>query len=130
MPEFSALSKKRLETCDPRIIYLCTDAIKIMDFTVVCGHRTNEEQDKLYAQGRTNQGRIVTYKRGGESIHNTFPSLAIDLAPWPIDWNNIAAFGALAGIIKTLAWQRGIQIQWGGDWPNFKDYPHFQLKES
>ena len=82
MPQFSNTSRERLLSCDSRLIAVCSDAIAFFDFTVVCGHRTDEEQDLLFAQGRIMDGPIVTYKRGGESIHNTMPSRAIDLAPW------------------------------------------------
>ena len=128
MPSFSTRSAERLETCDGRMIEIAYEAIKFFDFTVICGHRTNEEQDELYAQGRTKPGRIITYKKGGESIHNTYPSLAVDLAPYPIDWSNITKFGEMAGIIKYIAWKKNIPIQWGGDWMTFKDYPHFQIR--
>ena len=127
MPVFSRTSTSRLETCDRRIIELCREAIKVVDFSVLCGHRTNEEQNELYAQGRTKPGKIVTHKRGGESIHNTSPSRAIDLAPYPIDWDDLVRFGELAGVLKAIAHDMQIPLQWGGDWSNFKDYPHFQL---
>jgi peptidoglycan L-alanyl-D-glutamate endopeptidase CwlK len=129
MPEFSATSRQRLETCDRRLITLCREAILVVDFTVLYGHRSNEEQDELYAQGRTKPGNIVTNKKGGESIHNTFPSRAVDLAPWPIDWNDLTRFGELAGVMKAIAHDMMIPLQWGGDWPNFKDYVHFQISE-
>ena len=127
MPSFSTASCERLDTCSGDIIAICNEAIKFIDFTVVCGHRTDHEQDELYAQGRTAPGRIITYKRGGESIHNARPSLALDFAPYPIDWTNIVRFGEVAGIMKYIAWKKGIKLQWGGDWPNFKDYPHIQI---
>jgi len=127
MPHFSTASNDRLYTCDDRIIVVCEEAIRFIDFTVVCGHRSDDEQDELYAQGRTAPGRIITHKRGGESIHNTYPSRALDFAPYPIDWSNIVRFGEVAGIMKYIAWQNGLNLQWGGDWPNFKDYPHIQI---
>ena len=127
MPYFSETSRGRLYTCDRRIITICEHAIQFIDFTVVCGHRNDAEQDALYAQGRTAPGRIITYKSGGESIHNTDPSRALDFAPYPIDWSNIVRFGEVAGIMKYIAWQNGLDLQWGGDWPNFKDYPHIQI---
>lgn len=128
MPSFSRKSRDRLSTCDERIQKVCKEAIKFFDFSVIYGHRTIEEQDELYAQGRTKPGRIVTWKQGGESVHNTYPSLAVDLAPWPIDWSDTVRFGELAGIIKYVAWQMGVDMTWGGDWPNFKDYPHYQTR--
>jgi peptidoglycan L-alanyl-D-glutamate endopeptidase CwlK len=133
MPQFSRISRERLLSCDSRLIAVCSDAIAFFDFSVVCGHRTNEEQDLLFAQGRITRGPIVTYKRGGESIHNTMPSRAIDLAPWVsgrgIVWDEPVLFGELAGVIMYCAWKRRIDITWGGHWMSFKDYPHFQTNE-
>ena len=131
MPFFSATSRERLLSCDSRLIAVCSDAIDFFDFTVVCGNRTDEEQDILFAQGRITDGPIVTYKRGGESIHNTMPSRAIDLAPWVsgrgIVWDDVGLFGELAGVILYAAWKRGIWISWGGHWTSFVDRPHFQV---
>jgi peptidoglycan L-alanyl-D-glutamate endopeptidase CwlK len=127
MPSFSRASRERLDTCDDRIIDICEEAIKFIDFTVVCGHRTVDEQNELYAQGRTRPGRIITYKRGGDSVHNTWPTRALDFAPYPIDWSDIVRFGEVAGIMKYIAWQKHFKLQWGGDWPNFRDYPHIQV---
>ena len=130
MPQFSRISRERLLSCDSRLIAVCSDAIDFFDFSVVSGHRTNEEQDILYAQGRVTDGAIVTYKRGGESIHNTNPSRAIDLAPWVpgrgIVWDDEVLFGELAGVILYAAWKRDVDLTWGGKWQSFKDYPHFQ----
>ena len=129
MPTFGRRSIECLNTCDDRLVYIAHEAIKVIDFSVICGHRTNEEQDALYAQGRTEPGRIITFKRGGESIHNTWPSSAMDFAPYPIDWSDLVRFGVVAGVMKHIAWQEGLDMfEWGGDWPNFKDYPHVQLR--
>ena len=130
MPSFSETSRRRLLTCDSRLIAVCSDAIAFFDFSVVCGHRSNEEQDLLYAQGRVTDGPIVTYKRGGESIHNTDPSRAVDLAPWVqgrgIVWDDVGLFHELAGVIRYCGHLRGIVVNWGGKWKTFKDLPHFE----
>lgn len=86
------------------------------------GYRSKEEQDALYAQGRSKPGKIVTNARGGDSYHNY--GLAIDFAlmtpdgsiSWEVNdkWRRVAAIG------KSLG------FEWGGDWDSFKDYPHFQ----
>ena len=95
--------------------------------------QVSKEQDLLFAQGRVTDGPIVTYKRGGESIHNTMPSRAIDLAPWVpgrgIAWDDEVLFGEMAGVIMYCAWKRSIPIEWGGHWSSFKDRPHFQVPE-
>lgn len=87
------------------------------------GLRTFEEQDKLYAKGRTTSGKIVTYARGGYSNHNY--GLAFDVVPlrngkpdWDASretWNIIGDEGKRVG------------LEWGGTWKKLVDLPHFQL---
>lgn len=129
MPHFGSASRQRLLTCDSRLISVCSELIQYFDFSVISGHRSNEEQDAIFAQGRTAPGRIVTYKRGGESIHNTSPSRAIDIAPYRggVVWDDEGLFHEMAGALLYIAALKGIEISWGGHWPNFKDRPHFQV---
>lgn len=130
MPSFGAKSLKKLNTCHPDIIKVMNEAIKHMDFTVLYGTRTVAEQQALYAQGRTKPGAIVTNKDGvnKKSKHNYLPSLAIDIAPWPIDWNDIERFKELSEVVKKAAKDMGVAIQWGGDWETLKDWPHWEIK--
>jgi hypothetical protein len=63
------------------------------------------------------------------------PSRAVDVAPYPIDWNDFKRFYHFAGIVRAVAHQRGVKIRWGGDWDSdfdfkderFLDLPHFEL---
>ncbi len=91
--------------------------------------RTNQEQNDLYAIGRTKPGKKVTNAKGGQSYHNY--GMAVDIvliidgktASWDTkgdfdndgksDWQEVVA------IFKRYGWE------WGGDW-KFTDYPHFQ----
>ncbi|MBL0351134.1 MAG: hypothetical protein IPP68_12320 [Elusimicrobia bacterium] len=52
------------------------------DLILTCTHRTVAEQQRLYAQGRTTKGNIVTWVDGikKKSNHNSYPSKAIDVA--------------------------------------------------
>lgn len=79
-----------------------------------------EYQDKLYTQGRTAPGDVVTKAKGGQSLHNW--RLAIDVVPivdgkavWKdmALWDKIGAIGTKLGMV------------WGG---TFGDKPHFQKK--
>ena len=97
--------------------------------------RSFQEQDQLYAQGRTQMfdrsGKrlgIVTNAKGGQSIHNY--GLALDIvlidnvsAYWDIvkdyDDDSVPDWMEIVNIFKENGWE------WGGDW-NFKDLPHFQ----
>lgn len=80
------------------------------------GLRTVEEQNDLYAQGRTKPGEIVTSAKGGQSYHNY--GLAIDLAEmkdgkpnWKFDYKKLVPF-----MRKGMEW---------GD-RGYVDKPHFQ----
>jgi hypothetical protein len=97
------------------------EAIQIVDFTVLEGKRGKERQNKLYEEGRSQ----LQYP---DSKHNNDPPLAVDLAPYPIDWDNIERFQHLAGVILEVADKLNIELEWGGNWDSFKDYPHFELK--
>ena len=137
MPSFSKKSKAILATCDPDIQAVLNLAITRTDFTVLYGTRTEEEQFKLFKIGRklvkgvwTIIGKTVTNLDGKvkKSKHNYSPSLAVDVAPYPIDWDDISRFKRLASIIKECAEELDIEIVWGGDW-KMRDYPHFEIKD-
>jgi len=119
MPSFSKKSLERLNTCNPQLIDLLKEVIKEYDFVVLCGHRGEEEQNKAFKDG-------FSKLKFPKSKHNTNPSKAVDIAPYPIDWNNLERFKELAIIVKKIAIQKNIKIQWGGDW-KMRDYPHFEL---
>lgn len=103
---------------------------------VVQGLRTIEEQNDLYAQGRTKPGKIITKARGGKSFHNY--GLAIDFALL-YDKDNNGSFEELSWDInkdfdKNMKkdWDEVVEQfeakgwEWGGKWRTFKDYPHVQ----
>jgi peptidoglycan L-alanyl-D-glutamate endopeptidase CwlK len=91
--------------------------------------RTIEEQNALYAQGRTMPGKIVTNAKGGESNHNY--GIAIDICIL-IDKDNNGTFETVDWDINSMHFQRVKDyfkkqgLLWGGDWKSFKDYPHFE----
>ncbi len=89
---------------------------------VISGSRTYAEQNELYAQGRTKPGQIVTKARGGHSWHNF--GLAFDIGIFSSDskiyYGDSASYAMCGQIGKELG------LQWGGDWQDFQDEPHFQ----
>lgn len=90
---------------------------------LTCTFRSNEEQHKLYAQGRTAPGKIVTQIRENGK-HNVYPSRAFDIAfkkEGKLDWSPIH-FKRFAGLVSDLF----DGVKWGGDWVKFKDLPHFE----
>ena len=120
MTGFSTLSKDKLSTCHPILQEICHDLIKKIDFTVICGYRNKEDQDKYFEIG-------ASKLKFPNSKHNTIPSLAIDIAPYPINWNNHVAFKELATEFKKIANNKGVKVIWGGDWEHFKDLVHYEL---
>lgn len=90
-------------------------------------YRSPERQNELYAQGRTKPGLIVTYKRGGESNHNQGPPTpAIDVAFLLAD-GSVSWSGLLLSKFARLMKAADARVHWGGDWPKFKDRPHFEV---
>lgn len=136
MPQFSKTSLERLATCDPRLQLICNEAIQIVDFVVLEGHRGEAAQNAAVAAGNSK----LPWPQGK---HNKLPSKAIDIAPWlpevKIDWNDLVAFGRLMGVIQAIAHRHGIKLRFGLDWdgdfrsvnrdPNesFMDAPHVEL---
>ena len=129
MPSFGARSESRIATLHPQLALVLRDAIEVYDFAVICGFRDKAAQDEAFASGHSK-------KRYPDSIHNTSPSWAVDVAPWPIDWNDDLAFARLFGIIEACAHKRGVKLRWGGDWDSdgesndqsFMDIGHLEMR--
>jgi len=121
MPAFGRTSKARLETCDPRIQVLMNEVIKYIDISILCGERSEADQTAAFESGNSK----VKFPN---SFHNASPSLAVDIAPYPIDWNDIQRFKDMNVIVQREAKKLGIDIEWGGYWKSIKDYPHYQVR--
>jgi len=89
-------------------------------------YRSPERQDELFEQGRSKPGLVVTYKRGGESNHNKIPTTALDVAFLLID-GSVSWSGLLLSKFARLMKAADARVHWGGDWTNFKDWPHFEV---
>ena len=130
MPRFSTRSKSRLNTCDEKLVELFKEVVKGFDCTIIEGHRGQKKQDEAYNKGNSK----VKFPNGK---HNKSPSLAVDVAPYPIDWRDRDRFHYFAGYVLGIASQMGIKIRWGGDWDmdtqtkdnSFDDLVHFEIKE-
>lgn len=120
MPKFGKRSQKHLGTLDTDLQLILNEAIKYVDFSILCGFRDEEEQNKAFNGG-------YSKLKFPKSKHNKLPSLAVDVAPYPIDWNDAKRFYFLSGTIMVVAQQLEIKLIWGGHWQSFKDLPHFEL---
>jgi len=107
------------------------DAMRALGFPmrVTDGVRTLQQQQALFAQGRTKPGKIVTradgiINRSNHQTHDDGAGHAVDCTflgpdgrprwsdddPWPL-------YGAMA---------RALGLKWGGDWQT-PDRPHVEL---
>ena len=130
MPRFGKSSQKKLRTCNEKLQKVFNEVIKYVDCSVLEGHRSKERQNKLFEEGKTK----VKYPVGR---HNSNPSNAVDVTPYPVDWNDRERQTLFAGFVMGVARGMGIRLRWGGDWNmNFKvkdnrfdDFPHFELRK-
>lgn len=118
--KFDAASAKRLAGAHPMLQQLMNAARQKIAFTILDSQRGREAQEKAFREGHSKA-------HFGQSAHNWTPAIAVDIAPVPLDWNNVAAFDALAKVILPLAKDMKIPITWGGSWATLKDRPHYEL---
>ncbi|AUR82451.1 hedgehog signaling/DD-peptidase zinc-binding domain protein [Vibrio phage 1.024.O._10N.261.45.F8] len=124
---YGKTSKARLATCHPEIQRLFNSLINDYDVSIICGHRTEEEQNAAVAKG-------ASKTKYPNSKHNSLPSLGIDAALYPIDWNDVGRHYMFVGIVRERARELGIPIRCGADWDSdfatndqtFNDLVHFE----
>jgi len=151
MAKFGRTSANNLSTCHRDLQILCEAMIVNYDFSVVFGHRSMAIQNALFKKGRklkpdalgdkredyiiVNRAQVVTY-RGFEkpSNHNKFPSLAVDIIPYPSGWSNANKIYELAGFAKaTYLELKAVgaiesEMTFGSDWKNPADPPHIEIR--
>mgnify|MGYP003630088651 FL=1 len=102
----------------PDLVAVVKLAITIteQDFTVIEGIRNINRQRELFKAGKstTMNSRHIT-------------GHAVDMVPWPVDWEDLERFEVMSEAMKTAAEELEIPIVWGGDWKSFYDAPHFEL---
>ena len=130
MPKFSKRSKANLETCHPLLQELLGEVIKHVDCTVIEGVRSKEQQEEYVRRG------VSKTMKSKHLIQADGFSHAVDVVPYPIDWNDKERFRYFSGMMVMAAKMKGIDLRWGGDWDSdndfkdqtFHDLPHFELR--
>ncbi len=106
---------------------------EVSDVSLTSGHRGEEEQNELFHQKKSK----LEYP---QSKHNSYPSLAIDLQPYPYPGSRYKLWGALgyiAGRALAIGLEEGLVLRWGGDWDRdgdmtdqrFDDLFHLEIVE-
>ena len=110
-------SLQNLSGVHPDLVAVVKRAIEIteQDFSVIEGIRNINRQRELVKTGKSTTMN---------SRHLT--GHAVDIAPWPISWE-WEEFYPIADAMKQAAEELEIDLEWGGDWKNFPDAPHWQL---
>ena len=127
MHELSKSSIRHYETCHHQLQRLVTFVRAKRAIAVIRGYRSTDDQARAFRTGASNA-------KPGESKHNAYPSLAVDIAPvealplWAIrkdlskeEWK---AFGAE---VMEIAKEHKINIRWGGDWDGDGDFTDQKL---
>ena len=70
----------KLRTCDYRLQMLFEEVVKHYDCTILQGHRDKATQDAYFEAKKSKV-------KWPNSKHNSNPSLAVDVAPYPIPEN-------------------------------------------
>jgi len=152
MNRWGRRSMSSLSTCHKILQAILTEALEIMNITVLEGHRGERKQNYYFERGFSR----VKYPNGR---HNKYPSEAVDVSPWPIVYPNLHKFvkkippnlhkdfwkkvkayariAYMAGIIVGIAKRKGVTLVWGGDWDGdgelsdnrFDDLWHLQIKK-
>lgn len=133
MPAFGAASMKQLNTCHPDLRRVFLRVVEHWDCTIIEGKRTEAQQRINVANGtsKTMESKHV-YPLNG-------PSLAVDVAPYPIRWRDQPRWYAFAGFVIGTAREMGVTLRWGGNWSgdrdeighqDWNDLPHFELMET
>ena len=92
MPRFGKRSRERLKGVDSRLVNVLNEVVKYFDITIIEGLRSQERQNELVTQGKskTKFGKHVQGK-------------AVDIAPYPIDWDSRDDFHYLGGFVLGVA---------------------------
>lgn len=124
VPAVDAVSASRLADVVPALasrverlmIALHTVGVPVR---VTAGRRTLEEQRRLYAQGRTTPGPIVTWTLASKHLEGRAVDLVWrtrDGVSWDGPWEMLGAMAEELG------------LRWGGRWSR-PDKPHLELPE-
>ena len=131
---FSQTSLDRLHGVHPALQDMCFALLKYHDVKIIYGLRSVHEQLRLVEAGASRTMNSLHLKQDDGYAH------AVDVAPYPIDWDNTKRFYWVAGMMEVLADQHmpeGYVLRWGGNWDmdedlddqSFMDLLHFEMRK-
>ena len=117
MPNWSKKSAERLATCDTDLMKLFNKVLDICDCKVIDWHRDEARQNRYNDEEKSQL-------RWPDSGHNKYPSKAVDVAPYPIDWDDRERFIFFRNLVYFVAHTMGIKLKPTIDW----DLAHWELR--
>ena len=133
MPVFGSQSRKKLSQLHPDLQLVARESIKIVDFSIIEGHRDKQTQNR-YFNARPQRSKV----QWPDGKQNKIPSEAMDSPAYvngAISWNKSHNI-YVAGVIMATAYRFGVRIRWGGNWDSdgevvtdqsFQDLAHYEL---
>lgn len=129
MSSLDAASAARLRAAHPLLQRLFEAVAARTPIIILESQRGRAAQEEAFRKGNSKA-------HFGDSAHNWNPSVALDVASKPLDWNDRKAFIALSVVVFDEARRLNIPIRWGGDWngngvltdEKLSDLPHYELK--
>lgn len=116
---FGERSKGVRDSLCPQLVHVVNLVADVMNVALTSGHRGREEQTQLHIDGYG-----IAWPR---SYHNHYPSEAVDIAPYPVDYDDLTRFYELMGIVQGICIAHGYKVTCGGHWKR-RDFPHFQVE--
>lgn len=121
--------QSRLAKAHPDLRRLVETVAQTWDLVILETARTPERQAELVAQGKSKTLQSKHLVHGDGWAH------AVDLAPMPVDWNDMARWYYFGGFCVATAIRLGLPVLWGGDWnrntqvkdQTFNDLDHLEL---
>lgn len=105
--------------CEACMCFLSECKARGINIFITETFRSQARQDRLYAQGRTTPGKIVTWTRTSRHTSRMAWDIACEV-PLPLyDTETLKKAGEVA---------RDLGISWGGSWET-PDLPHFEISE-
>jgi len=120
MYQWSKRSLISYNTLHPDLQVIFDEVLKHFDCVLLEGFRNEEKQNEAVRNGKSDA-------RWPNGNHNKSPSMAVDVMPYPIDWNDTRRVDHFAGFVRGLAvklLEEGKithKMRWGGDWRSTGD---------
>lgn len=128
MYKFGRKSRSRLKGVDKRLVAVLEELLKMMDVTIIEGVRSEATQYKYFLDKKSKLD-------GKNKLSKHQLGRAVDLAPYPIKWEESERFYYMGGMVMAIAKNLGFKVRWGGDWDrdgevkdqSFMDLVHIEI---